>query len=108
MELNVRNLAACDPRLIVNTTPVGMTPNVNESPWPDELRFPKEATVYDLVYNPRETKLFKAARAQGLRAATGLGMLIEQAALGFEMWTGHLPSREILRAAVQESPVSNL
>ena len=108
MELKVRNLQDERVELIVNTTPLGMTPNVDQSPWPDELPFPKNATVYDLVYNPRETKIFKAARAQGLPAATGLGMLIEQAALGFQIWTGLTPSREILRAAVQESPVSNL
>jgi shikimate dehydrogenase len=107
MELNLRNLQDAQAELIVNTTPLGMTPNVDQSPWPDELPFPKDAAIYDLVYNPRETKLFKAARAQGLRSATGLGMLLEQAALGFEVWTGHKPSREILRAAVQESPVSN-
>ena len=55
--------------------------------------------IYDLVYNPRETKLVRDARAQGLNATTGLGMLIEQAALGFEFWTGHTPPREILQIA---------
>jgi shikimate dehydrogenase len=57
--------------------------------------------VYDLVYNPRETKLVREARAQGLQATTGLGMLIEQAALAFEFWTGCSPSREIMRTAVE-------
>ena len=52
--------------------------------------------IYDLVYNPRETKLVRDARAQGLHATTGLGMLIEQAALGFELWTGHKPPLEVL------------
>ena len=85
--------------LIVNTTPLGMAPNADQSPWPENLPFPN-ASVYDLVYNPRETKLVKDARAQGLSATTGLGMLIEQAALAFELWTGQCPPREIMRASV--------
>ena len=83
-------------RLVVNTTPVGMTPNINQSPWPDDLPFPQQAMIYDLVYNPRETKLVKDACATGLSATSGLGMLIEQAALSFEIWTGRNPSRNIL------------
>jgi len=88
--------------LIVNATPLGMTPNTETSPLPDELSLPPNAFVYDLAYNPRETKLIKTARAQGLTAATGLGMLIEQAALSFEIWTGHIPPRDILYASVVE------
>ncbi len=83
-------------QLVVNTTPVGMTPNIIQSPWPDDLPFPHQALIYDLVYNPRETKLVKDACAAGLSATTGLGMLIEQAALSFEIWTGRKPSRNAL------------
>lgn len=93
--------------LLVNTTPVGMTPNIDESPWPENLPFPPHAAIYDLVYNPRETKLVREARRQGLYATTGLGMLIEQAALSFEIWTGKTPSREIMRLAIHQSLVSN-
>ncbi len=82
--------------LIVNTTPLGMAPNIDQSPLPENLSLPSNAFVYDLVYNPRETKLVKLARAQGLSATTGLGMLIEQAALSFEIWTGHNPPRDVL------------
>ena len=82
--------------LIVNTTPLGMTPNGDASPWPDNLPFPPYAAVYDLVYNPRETKLVDAACKAGLPATTGLGMLIEQAALSFEIWTGYIPQRDVL------------
>ncbi|MCB0101087.1 MAG: shikimate dehydrogenase [Anaerolineales bacterium] len=86
--------------LIINTTPLGMTPNTETSPLPEGTELAKHTFVYDLVYNPRETKLVKTARAQGLNAFTGLGMLIEQAALAFEKWTGHTPPREILFDAV--------
>ncbi len=88
--------------LIVNASPVGMTPNVNASPWPEGLVFPPGAAVYDLVYNPRETLFVKQARRAGLQATTGLGMLIEQAARSFECWTGRLPTREVLWKAVED------
>ncbi len=88
--------------LLVNTTPVGMTPNVDHSPWPVNLPFPPRAGIYDLVYNPRETKLVKNARSQGLLATTGLGMLLAQAALSFEIWTGHQPPPEAMSYAVNE------
>jgi shikimate dehydrogenase len=88
--------------LLVNTTPLGMTPNIETSPLPENTVLSKSTFIYDLVYNPRETKLVRDARAQGLSAATGLGMLIEQAALAFQTWTGHNPPREILYNAVVE------
>lgn len=82
--------------LIVNTTPLGMTPNVEASPLPENITLSPRTMIYDLVYNPGETKLVREARQQGLQATTGLGMLIEQAALSFEIWTGHNPPRETL------------
>ena len=83
-------------QLIVNTTPIGMTPDIDHSPWPENIPFPARASIYDLVYNPRQTKLVRDACAQGLPATTGLGMLVEQAALSFEIWTGCHPPRETL------------
>jgi len=89
--------------LIINTTPLGMAPDVDSSPWPIDRPFPPDALVYDLVYNPRETKLVKAAREAGLTASTGLGMLVEQAALAFELWTGCSPPRNVLFESVSTS-----
>ncbi len=89
--------------LLVNTTPVGMTPNVDQSPWPENVTFPPHAAIYDLVYNPRETKLVREACSQGRRGTTGLGMLIEQAALSFEIWTGYKPPREVMFEAVDQT-----
>lgn len=94
-------------QLIVNTTPLGMSPDVDQSPLPENLSLPRHVSIYDLVYNPIETKLVKDANSQGLNATTGLGMLIEQAALSFELWTGHRPQREIMRASIEQS-VSSL
>lgn len=99
IEFNLSTFQLSNLQLLVNATPVGMTPNTNQSPWPGNLPFPN-AAIYDLVYNPRETKLVKDARSLGLPATTGLGMLIEQAALAFEIWTGHNPPRNILFESV--------
>ena len=87
--------------LIVNATPIGMFPETDFSAWPEGLAFPNGAAVYDLVYNPRQTRLVREAQAAGLRAITGLGMLVEQAALSFACWTGQVVSREIMYAAVE-------
>ena len=88
--------------LIVNATPVGMFPESGNSPWPRGLFFPKGAVVYDLVYNPRETAFIQQARAAGLRTGSGIGMLVEQAALSFEIWTGQVPPRDHMCASVEE------
>jgi shikimate dehydrogenase len=82
--------------LLVNTTPLGMVPEVDLSPIPEDACLPAQLLVYDLIYNPRETRLVREAHAQGLKATTGLGMLVEQAALGFQLWTGCNPPRDVL------------
>jgi len=101
IEFNFQIFQHSNFQLLVNTTPVGMAPNIDQSPLPENLSLPSNIFVYDLVYNPRETKLVRDACAQGLQATTGLGMLIEQAALAFELWTGHTPLRENLWKAVE-------
>lgn len=89
--------------LVVNTTPVGMVPLVESSPWPDGAPWPEHGLAYDLVYNPLETVFMRQARVAGLKAVGGLGMLVEQAALAFERWTGfHAPRKVMLQAAVRE------
>jgi len=106
IEFQTTNLQSLIPNfsLLVNTTPLGMTPNVEVSPWPVGLPFPPNATIYDLVYNPQETRLVREAHAAGLSATTGLGMLIEQAALAFEIWTGYDPPRDALWKTIDGSP----
>ncbi|BCY17569.1 MAG: shikimate dehydrogenase [Chloroflexi bacterium] len=92
-------------RLIVNTTPVGMSPHVDASPWLNGLEFPPGALIYDLIYNPAETCLMRSAREAGLVAVNGLGMLAEQASLAFEIWTGHAVPVDIFRnAALERTP----
>ena len=104
-QLSIINFTDLQPstfNLLVNTTPLGMTPNIEISPLPEKLSLPQYVAIYDLVYNPRETKLVRDAREQGCAATTGLGMLIEQAALAFEIWTGHIPPRDVLYTSVAE------
>jgi shikimate dehydrogenase len=83
--------------LAVNATTVGMVDPGITLPV-DAL--PGEATVLDLVYVPAETPLLAAARARGLRAANGSEMLIAQAAIAFERWTGVAGMERVMRDAV--------
>ena len=62
-------------------------------------QLPAYATVFDLVYVPPETPLLAAARARGLRAANGEEMLVQQAAIAFERWTGVGGMADVMREA---------
>jgi shikimate dehydrogenase len=90
----------CTAPLIVNTTPLGMTPDVDASPWPDNVAFPQNAFIYDLVYNPTETKFMRQAQAAGCRTTNGLGMLLYQGALALELWTGQKSDTAVMVAAL--------
>jgi shikimate dehydrogenase len=79
---------AAAPALVVNCTSAGMEPNEHTSPWPEDAPFPADAFLYDLVYKPRRTRLMQQASAAGARAVDGIGMLAEQGAAAFELWTG--------------------
>ena len=73
--------------LAVNCTPVGMHPNINESPLPAEA-LKNIPFVFDAVYNPRDTLLIKTALSLGKTAVSGMGMLVMQAAKAHEFWYG--------------------
>jgi shikimate dehydrogenase len=87
--------------VLINATPVGMSDPL-ASPLSAELlaHLPPSALVFDMVYAPPETALLRAARARGLRVATGLEMLLEQGAASFELWTGLPAPIEVMRAAL--------
>ncbi|MCP9237559.1 shikimate dehydrogenase [Lewinella sp. JB7] len=85
-ELTADSLRAC--HLIVNTTPLGMSPQVDTAPpLPYDHLTPRHF-CYDLVYNPAETKFLRTARGAGAGAANGLGMLYKQAEASWRIWTG--------------------
>jgi len=83
--------------LLVNATSAGMEPQADETPWPG-ARFDGRL-VYDLVYNPQETRLLREARAAGCATLGGLDMLVAQAAQQFELWTGRPPQAGVMRSA---------
>lgn len=84
--------------LAVNATTVGM---LDPGATIAVERLPAGAVVFDLVYVPVETDLLRAARARGLAAANGSEMLIQQAAIAFERWTGVGGMAGVMRAAVE-------
>jgi len=85
--------------LIVNATTLGTHPGVEASPWPNSGDFSKEQIVYDLVYNPESTRLLGDAASRGATTLGGLEMLIAQAAMAFEQWTGYvMPADEVRKA----------
>lgn len=86
--------------LIVNATPLGMSPAVEVSPWPAADDFSSGQIVYDLVYNPSETRLLREAAVRGASTIGGLDMLICQAAASFTEWTGKPMPVEAVKAAV--------
>jgi shikimate dehydrogenase len=92
---------AGEAELLIQATTVGMWPHVEASIWPDDLPMPVHLAVCDLVYRPIETRLLRQARAGGAVAIDGLGMLIGQGALSFEMWTGVWPPEDVMRAACE-------
>lgn len=86
--------------LLVNCTSVGMSggPAPGETPLPPDLLGP-HLLVYDLVYNPAQTPLLRAAEQAGARTLEGLPMLIYQGAASFERWTGRVAPVEVMMAA---------
>jgi shikimate dehydrogenase len=88
--------------VVVNTTSVGMFPNVDETPIDPEWLKPG-AVASDLIYNPLKTAFLKEAEKRGCRIHGGLGMFIYQGAYAFEYWTGQAAPVDEMREAVLES-----
>ncbi len=82
--------------LLVNTTPVGMFPNIDETPFEGTF---EGRVVYDLVYNPMETRLLKEAAAAGCDVIGGLDMLVAQAEDQSAWWIGKRPPAGLMREA---------
>ena len=87
--------------LLVNATVLGMWPRIDASIWPDQQPIPAHLVVYDLIYRPLETRLLHQARQAGALGIAGLGMLVAQGALSFELWTGRRPPQEVMRKACE-------
>ena len=84
--------------IVVNATPVGM--GTDELPCDPALLGPRQI-VADLVYHPLETALLQAARDAGAFGVSGLAMLVHQAVLQHELWTGERPDPDVMRLATE-------
>jgi shikimate dehydrogenase len=85
-----------DTDILINATPLGMYPKVDLSPISKDLLH-SELFVFDVVYNPLETKLMKEAAEVGSKILGGLDMLVNQGVLAFEWWTGKTPNSELMK-----------
>ena len=88
--------------VVVNATPLGTRGHAEEETAATAEQLRGARVVYDLVYNPAETRLMREARAAGCEAFGGLGMLVAQAAEQFKLWTGHAAPLEVMRAAAEK------
>ena len=93
------HMASAD--LIINCTPVGMHPNEDAS-LVDEALFRHGQVVFDVVYNPLETKMLRQAKGKGLKVIQGVEMFINQAILQFERFAGADAPEELMRKVVME------
>ncbi len=95
-KLDIRNAD-----LLINATPIGMKGGDPCLVDPDSLH--PSLLVYDLIYNPPETKILKLAKQKGAPISNGLGMLLYQGARSFELWTGQKAPVEAMRKALMEA-----
>ena len=91
--------------ILINATPVGMFPKVNETPIAKNKLKP-DMVVFDTIYNPVETKLMRDAKAQGCKVVGGLPMFIQQAAAQFKLWTGKIPPLGLIEKIAYEKLVT--
>ncbi len=100
------NINLSNTHILINTTPVGMYPNTDESPIQKEdlKKLSKVAFVYDIIYNPLETKLLEYAKSSGLQTLNGVEMLVRQGAESLNIWLEKdIAPLEIMRNAVVET-----
>ncbi len=87
----------------INTTSVGMHPNMNESPVGDQpMKFSADTVVFDTIYNPMKTKLLQQAEAAGAKTIGGVEMFVRQAAGQFKLWTGKDASHATMRRVIEQ------
>lgn len=89
--------------ILVNTTPLGMTPNPEAAPPVDWDLVRPETFVYDIIYTPSRTRFLCAAEARGCRIQNGAAMLVGQGAEAFRLWTGIRPDERAMEAALLDA-----
>ena len=101
--LDAATLAAAllDAEILIHCTPIGMHPQSAQSLVPPE-RLGPGLVVFDVVYNPRRTKLLRDADAAGCRVISGVEMFLGQALVQFELWTGRSAPADVMRCVLEE------
>ena len=89
-----------DAHALIHCTPMGMSPKVHETSVPATVLH-AGLTVMDIVYNPRDTRLLKEAKAAGCRVIPGIEMFLHQAAAQFELWTNQAAPTDVMRAVLE-------
>jgi len=91
-----------DANILINTTTLGMHPNVDTAiATAEDLH--SDLTVFDIVYSPLETRLLREAKASGAKTVSGVLMLVYQGAEAFKLWTGIEPPVELMKKTVLEA-----
>lgn len=90
------------PDILINCTPVGMHPNVNDSP-AEKNMLREGMLVFDAVYNPEQTLLLRQAKERGCKVVSGVEMFVGQACLQFKLFTGQKASAKLMRAVVKKA-----
>lgn len=90
-----------DTHILINATCVGLFPNVDQCPDIHYVQIRPDMVVSDVVFNPAMPLFLKKAEMQGARVITGIGMLVNQAALNFEIWTDVKAPREVMFDALR-------
>ena len=92
----------CTADIVVQTTPIGMSPQTDAMPPVDPAAISPSAAVYDLIYTPAETAFLRAAAAHGCTTINGETMLVMQGAEAFYLWTGVRPNTDLMQRALSE------
>jgi 3-dehydroquinate dehydratase/shikimate dehydrogenase len=87
--------------VIINCTPVGMHPNVDDTPLPPSAFQRSNMVVFDTIYHPENTMMLKLARERGCKTLTGVDMFVRQAALQFKLYTGQDAPTDLMREALK-------
>ncbi len=90
-----------DTEILINGTSAGFSPNVNDRPDIDYLTVTEKMCVCDVVFQPAETVFLKEAAKRGAKTVTGLGMLVQQAALNFALWTDEEAPVKVMEEALR-------
>lgn len=88
--------------ILINTTPLGMFPNVDDMPPVDLKLLPEGALVYDIVYNPAETKLLRTAKELGYPTLDGMSMLLLQGKESYRLYTGKIPDMKVMTKTLEK------